>query len=164
MALSLQASICTTFGSRRTDLCHLCFLSFYSQSSLLHTAQRLQFSLIPNSSRLNSIGANYVHRRKYQIRASGAEGKDSTQIVNPNSEKNGAVPKNAEDSGIENGAPTEEEYPSGVLQYKVKDGWDMFVMRLKLLITVPWQRVKKGSVLKLKLSGKASLNSYCNVE
>ena len=100
----------------------------------------------------------------YPVRASSVEGKDSTQMVNFTSEKIDAVKKDAKESGSENGAPTEEEYPSGVLQYKSKDGFDMFVMRLKLLFAVPWQRVKKGSVLKLKLAGKASLVQYRRLE
>ncbi|KAJ0986767.1 hypothetical protein J5N97_005123 [Dioscorea zingiberensis] len=36
------------------------------------------------------------------------------------------------------------------------DWWKNFVVRLRLLIALPWQRVKKGSVLTMKLRGQVS--------
>eukprot|EP00249_Psilotum_nudum_P018445 c26807_g1_i2 orf=111-1544(+) len=53
-----------------------------------------------------------------------------------------------------NGAVVQESFPSGELEYHKIEGWNRFVMQLKLLIALPWQRVKKGSVLKMKLSSK----------
>jgi protease-4 len=58
------------------------------------------------------------------------------------------------DSRVEgNGAAIKEEYPSGELEYQERGGWDGFVTKCRMLIALPWQRVKKGSVLKLKLAG-----------
>lgn len=62
-----------------------------------------------------------------------------------------------------NGAVTlkEEDYPSGELEYQERGGWDGFVTKCRMLIAFPWQRVKKGSVLKLKLAGAVSARC-CN--
>jgi hypothetical protein len=51
-------------------------------------------------------------------------------------------------------AKKEEAYPSGDLVYKRKGGWESFVVKCRMLIAWPWQRVKNGSVLKLKLTGQ----------
>ncbi|KAL5724896.1 hypothetical protein ACHQM5_008103 [Ranunculus cassubicifolius] len=49
-----------------------------------------------------------------------------------------------------------EEYPSGEFEYKKIEGWRGFVVKLRMLFAFPWQRVKKGSVLSLKLRGEIS--------
>ncbi|BBN19507.1 protease IV [Marchantia polymorpha subsp. ruderalis] len=68
------------------------------------------------------------------------------------------VPKdsNSNDPAQSNGTATKEALPSGDLEYEATGGWDEFVTRCKMLIAFPWQRVKKGSVLKLKLSGSVT--------
>lgn len=54
-----------------------------------------------------------------------------------------------------NGAAAEggEEYPTGVLEFQELRGWGLFKARWRMLFCWPWQRVKKGSVLAMKLSG-----------
>lgn len=52
------------------------------------------------------------------------------------------------------GAGSKQVFPSGDLVFKKKDMWNEFLVRCRLLIAFPWQRVKKGSVLYLKLSGE----------
>ena len=56
----------------------------------------------------------------------------------------------------ENGSGRTQVYPSGDLVYKEKEGWEKFVVQCRMLIALPWQRVKKGSVLTMKLSGEVS--------
>ncbi|GLJ43346.1 hypothetical protein SUGI_0900370 [Cryptomeria japonica] len=53
-----------------------------------------------------------------------------------------------------NGAWKEEEYPSGEFEYEKIEGWNSFLVKLKMLIALPWERVKKGSVLNIKLRGQ----------
>ncbi|CAM6084639.1 unnamed protein product [Calypogeia fissa] len=55
-----------------------------------------------------------------------------------------------------NGATFIEEYPSGDLEYQERGGWDGFVAKCRMLIAWPWQRVKKGSILKLKFAGSVT--------
>ncbi|KAK1407394.1 hypothetical protein QVD17_39009 [Tagetes erecta] len=47
----------------------------------------------------------------------------------------------------------EFEYPSGEFEFKLPDESNNFA-KLRMLITYPWQRVSKGSVLKMKLRGQ----------
>ncbi|KAL5725642.1 hypothetical protein ACHQM5_008766 [Ranunculus cassubicifolius] len=49
-----------------------------------------------------------------------------------------------------------EEYPSGEFEYKKIQGWRGFIVKLRMLFAFPWQRVKKGSVLSMKLRGEIS--------
>lgn len=55
---------------------------------------------------------------------------------------------------VENGSSRAQVYPSGDLVYKQKEGWERFVVQCRMLLALPWQRVKKGSVLTIKLSGE----------
>ncbi|XP_074317112.1 serine protease SPPA, chloroplastic [Silene latifolia] len=50
----------------------------------------------------------------------------------------------------------EEEYPSGEFVFEEYSIWKKFVVKLRMLIAFPWQRVKKGSVLSMKLRGQIS--------
>ncbi|EPS58819.1 hypothetical protein M569_15993, partial [Genlisea aurea] len=49
-----------------------------------------------------------------------------------------------------------EDYPSGDFVYRDYDPWAKLVVRFKMLIAFPWERIKKGSVLSLKLRGEIS--------
>ena len=57
-------------------------------------------------------------------------------------------------TSVENGSSRAQVYPSGDLVYKKKEGWESFVLQCRMLVALPWQRVKKGSVLTIKLSGE----------
>ncbi|KAB2633723.1 serine protease SPPA [Pyrus ussuriensis x Pyrus communis] len=50
----------------------------------------------------------------------------------------------------------DKEYPSGEFQFEKASAWKSFVVKLRMLIAFPWQRVKKGSVLTIKLRGQVS--------
>lgn len=75
----------------------------------------------------------------------GAEGaKEADEKPNPD----------PEEIGENNGAWKDESYPSGEFDYKKIEGWSRFVVQLKMFIAPPWERVKKGSVLHMKLRGE----------
>lgn len=46
------------------------------------------------------------------------------------------------------------EYPTGEFEMEEKGWWMKFVVKLRMLIAFPWERVKKGSVLSMKLRGR----------
>lgn len=46
------------------------------------------------------------------------------------------------------------DYPSGEFEYDKPSSWMRFVVKLRMLLALPWQRVKKGSVLTIKLRGQ----------
>ncbi|KAK9669058.1 hypothetical protein RND81_13G106300 [Saponaria officinalis] len=50
----------------------------------------------------------------------------------------------------------EDEYPSGEFVFEEFSAWKKFVVKCRMLIAFPWQRVKKGSVLTMKLRGQIS--------
>lgn len=47
-----------------------------------------------------------------------------------------------------------EEYPSGDLEYEEFGLWKKLGVKFKMLIALPWNRVRKGSILTMKLRGE----------
>ncbi|XP_057767447.1 serine protease SPPA, chloroplastic isoform X2 [Salvia miltiorrhiza] len=50
----------------------------------------------------------------------------------------------------------DDEYPTGEFVYRDNDLWKDLVVKSRMLIAWPWQRVKKGSVLTMKIRGEIS--------
>ncbi|KAI3686590.1 hypothetical protein L1987_80270 [Smallanthus sonchifolius] len=61
-------------------------------------------------------------------------------------------------SGLDNNGSLrgDGDYPSGEFEFEKAGAWKSFVVKLRMLIAYPWQRVRKGSVLTLKLRGQIS--------
>lgn len=55
-----------------------------------------------------------------------------------------------------NGATTAETLPLGELKLPQLSSWMQFLVKLRMLTALPWQRVKKGSLLTIRLSGTIS--------
>lgn len=49
-----------------------------------------------------------------------------------------------------------EEYPSGEFELEEVDVWRRLGVKVRMLLEFPWRRVKKGSVLNMKLRGQIS--------
>ncbi|XP_054791272.1 serine protease SPPA, chloroplastic-like [Prosopis cineraria] len=49
-----------------------------------------------------------------------------------------------------------EDYPTGEFEFEPITGWRGFLVKLKMLVAFPWERVRKGSVLTMKLRGQIS--------
>ncbi|GFZ12187.1 signal peptide peptidase [Actinidia rufa] len=47
-----------------------------------------------------------------------------------------------------------EEYPSGEFEFKEFGLWKNLVVKIRMLFAFPWERVRKGSVLTMKLRGQ----------
>ena len=55
----------------------------------------------------------------------------------------------------------DDKYPSGEFQFRDYRAWQSFVVKCKMLFAFPWERVRKGSVLTMKLRGQVySLNFF----
>lgn len=54
---------------------------------------------------------------------------------------------------VNTGTP-DKDYPTGEFQFQKMSSWKSFVVKLRMLIALPWERVKKGSVLTIKLRGQ----------
>lgn len=50
----------------------------------------------------------------------------------------------------------EKDYPSGEFEMEEFDLWRKFIVKVRMLFALPWERVKKGSVLSMKLKGQIS--------
>lgn len=48
----------------------------------------------------------------------------------------------------------DEDYPSGEFEFEKFGPWRSFLVKLKMLVAFPWERVRKGSVLTMKLRGQ----------
>ncbi|KAH1254460.1 Serine protease SPPA, chloroplastic [Glycine max] len=74
-----------------------------------------------------------------------------------NSEEKEEVKENEE--GVDNRSGSriaDEDYPSGQFDFEPVTGWRSFLVKLKMLVAFPWERVQKGSVLTMKLRGQIS--------
>ncbi|KAG6410601.1 hypothetical protein SASPL_128663 [Salvia splendens] len=60
------------------------------------------------------------------------------------------------DASSDSSSHVDDEYPSGEFVYKENDIWKDLVVKSRMLIAWPWQRVKKGSVLTMKIRGEIS--------
>ncbi|KAF3437965.1 hypothetical protein FNV43_RR20721 [Rhamnella rubrinervis] len=49
-----------------------------------------------------------------------------------------------------------QEYPIGEFEFEKVSAWKSFVVKLRMLIAFPWERVPKGSVFTMKLRGQIS--------
>ncbi|CAN6477476.1 unnamed protein product [Victoria cruziana] len=49
-----------------------------------------------------------------------------------------------------------DDYPSGELDFRPHGPWTSFLVKFRMLFAWPWERVRKGSVLSMKLRGPVS--------
>ncbi|KAL4566443.1 hypothetical protein LXL04_030558 [Taraxacum kok-saghyz] len=69
-------------------------------------------------------------------------------------ESNLATTKNHEQNGELKGKL--DDYPTGEFEFKKSGTWKSLMVKLRLLTAYPWERVRHGSVLNIKLRGKIS--------
>ncbi|KAJ8553755.1 hypothetical protein K7X08_024433 [Anisodus acutangulus] len=50
----------------------------------------------------------------------------------------------------------EDQYPSGEFEFEEYGAWKSLVVKFRMLFAFPWERVRKGSVLTMKLRGQIS--------
>ncbi|RZC61064.1 hypothetical protein C5167_022830 [Papaver somniferum] len=105
---------------------------------------------------------NSSHRKDLIIRAfeSSSSSSETTNEKVPKEEEDGKQEdEEKKKSETENGSvkgKNDDEYPSGEFEFKEITGWKSFVVKCRMLIAYPWQRVRKGSVLSMKLRGQIS--------
>ncbi|KAM3380878.1 serine protease SPPA, chloroplastic isoform X1 [Capsicum galapagoense] len=64
-------------------------------------------------------------------------------------------PNVAEING-DDSATKEDQYPSGEFEFEEYGAWKSLIVKFKMLFAFPWERVRKGSVLTMKLRGQIS--------
>ncbi|XP_022135407.1 serine protease SPPA, chloroplastic [Momordica charantia] len=90
-------------------------------------------------------------RRHFSVRAfeDSASGTNSVEAQEPDAANEAPM------SGQSFGA-RDEEYPTGEFEFEKFGPWKSFLVKLKMLVAFPWERVRKGSVLTMKLRGQIS--------
>lgn len=62
-------------------------------------------------------------------------------------------PRVSADGGVAGGY-NDDKYPSGEFVYQQRSEWDNFLVKTRLFCALPWERIEKGSVLKMTLRGE----------
>lgn len=120
----------------------------------LHSKYRLlSFSLNTTTTttrRLNSHLLSQIHylRRSFSVR-SFDESSSETNVQEP--QQQAVVDEDYKSGGK---SKHEEEYPSGEFEFEKFSPWKNFTVKLRMLVAFPWERVRKGSVLTMKLRGQ----------
>ncbi|XP_010905779.1 serine protease SPPA, chloroplastic isoform X2 [Elaeis guineensis] len=136
-------------------------------SPLLHISPSLpSFSSPPPPLRRSSLS---FPRRIFPVRA--LESSSTARTDNEDKEKSkaggeddGAPPSSSSttaESGTDDGVLVEKAgldggLPTGEFEMEEFAWWKSFVVKLRMLFAFPWERVKKGSVLTMKLRGQIS--------
>lgn len=97
--------------------------------------------------------------RKFLVRAfdsSSEETKKTEGEQEEEQEKDGNESGSEVRVSSERVRKSEEDYPSGEFQFEKPGAWKSFVVKLRMLVAFPWERVRKGSVLTMKLRGQIS--------
>ncbi|KAM7479781.1 hypothetical protein LguiA_027994 [Lonicera macranthoides] len=92
-------------------------------------------------------------RRNFSIQAFDAETK-SDDVSSEKEEKPESRSKVDDNNGSLKGAA--QDYPSGEFEFQSPGFWKSFLVKIRMLIALPWQRVRKGTVLNIKLRGQIS--------
>ncbi|XP_056170768.1 serine protease SPPA, chloroplastic isoform X5 [Syzygium oleosum] len=89
-----------------------------------------------------------AHRRSFSVRAFD-DSAPAAETQKPEQEQE--TQKEQESRAKKDG-----DYPSGEFEFEEFGAWKKFGVKLKMLVAFPWERVKKGSVLTMKLRGQIS--------
>ncbi|CAJ1975497.1 unnamed protein product [Sphenostylis stenocarpa] len=127
-----------------------CFNTFSSASALQF---QCRFSLTLLSRPRHSLApfTSYARRRDPSIRAfdSNSDAKSEEELKETGKEEG------VDDRGV---GIAGEDYPSGEFRFEPVTGWRSFLVKLKMLVAFPWERVRKGSVLTMKLRGQVTVS------
>lgn len=117
-----------------------------------------RFSLYNSLSKSQSPHTSCQPRRNFSIRAFDAETK-SDDVSSEKEEKPESRSEVDDNNGSLKGAA--QDYPSGEFEFESPGLWKSFLVKIRMLIALPWQRVRKGSVLNIKLRGQVR---FCTLQ
>jgi len=100
------------------------------------------------------LSSLHLHRRSLPLRnlSFSVKSKEEEEVVGKDGNEAGAEGKKVNSS--ESGRVRDEDYPSGEFQFEELSWWTKFTVKLKMLVAFPWERVRKGAVLNMKLRGQ----------
>lgn len=97
-------------------------------------------------------------RRCFSVSAIDTKNDDVFSFAKEELKNDATAEINGDGSAL--GSSSEDQYPSGEFVFEEYGAWKSFVVKLRLLFALPWQRVRKGSVLTMKLRGQVLLLLY----
>ena len=157
---STQALPCTDYRemSKLLQGCHLTSIHRRSFAAIVSKPPRsipVVSSLQPQFSPFKAQNVisyffSSLHRRNLSLRAFDSSSETKSDVVSQEKSENDC----RDDDGALSSTSVAEEYPSGEFEFKEMNGWMRFVVKLRMLIAFPWARVRKGSVLTMKLRGQ----------
>lgn len=164
--LLLQSSHLTAPIHRRAVTAILSSKSLFVHSSLshLHFSRRFSLSLPSHYLPLTLETPSSSSSLREPSRNFSTQAFDSSSETKAGDEKEQRVGKEDNGNGSEVRVNSEsvrssdEEYPSGEFQFEKPGAWKSFVVKLRMLVAFPWERVRKGSVLTMKLRGQVFLS------
>ena len=137
-----------------------CFASIHRSTTTLsprsQSQSQCQFPLpflsTPQPLALTPFRSHRTHRRHLPLRA--FDSPSSSDPKTKQQEQDGAAINN------QSVTISDEDYPSGEFQFEPITGWRSFLVKLKMLVAFPWERVRKGSVLTMKLRGQVHFTIF----
>lgn len=128
-------------------------------SALLRRKPHLAYScLSPVPIKCQLVPASSVHRATFLLHlvsissreiSTRALGDSSPEIVIQGQGQEGEKKEPTVEEDVGN-----KEYPSGEFEYEEFGTWKKLVVKFKMLTALPWNRVREGSVLTMKLRGQ----------
>uniref|UniRef100_A0A7N0TSM9 Peptidase S49 domain-containing protein n=1 Tax=Kalanchoe fedtschenkoi TaxID=63787 RepID=A0A7N0TSM9_KALFE len=119
------------------------FLPISSKPSLFSTLPSRTVTYSRSSRPPLLLNRSFAPSKKFLVRAFESSSSDG---------KNESVDTDPESRGVKRNV----DFPTGEFQFKEFGWWMTFLVKLRMLIALPWQRVPKGSVLTMKLRGQIS--------
>lgn len=122
--------------------------------------------LLPNPPPLTSIhrrnsltiSSSYIptfqFQRRFSLPHTRTRGNISLRAFESSSDSKTEEEEKGDAINNQNVRIADEDYPSGEFEFEPITGWRNFLVKLKMLVAFPWERVRKGSVLTMKLRGE----------
>ncbi|KAA0058025.1 serine protease SPPA [Cucumis melo var. makuwa] len=147
LLLHLQAPHLASSFNRRT----LSFIISNSNSSSSSSSLQCRFALPLSSFSSSSSSSSSSLRRCFSLRAFDDNASETKRVEKEETDASNEAPISSD--GVRT---RDEDYPSGEFEFQKFGPWRSFLVKLKMLVAFPWERVRKGSVLTMKLRGQIS--------
>ncbi|PKA65816.1 protease IV [Apostasia shenzhenica] len=138
-----------------------CSRRFSSIVPIFHSAtlpvSSSTYPILPATPRTALRDAVPSLRRFLPVRAAESSLTEAGEQAAPPGEKgfeDVGLPSAASSSAFKDESATEAEYPTGDFRMEEFGWWMRVMVKLRMLFAFPWERVKKGSVLTMKLRGR----------
>ncbi|XP_048231714.1 serine protease SPPA, chloroplastic isoform X3 [Ricinus communis] len=115
-------------------------------NNLFQSAAYHRHFLSSSHSHFRSFLSSPLLCRNLSARAFDSSSTEDKQVEDKQAEKKDEVESNKKI----------EDFPTGDFEFKEIGAWNRFLVKIKMLFAFPWERVRKGSVLTMKLRGQIS--------